>query len=185
MKQGIRHRDRRRTVHGVPAGAATFPASNGDPIMQSPDRPASSVSLPQAIEAEDVAIAELVGTVFEQAPLAERGHLLEPLLRPLGVLSLAAVANGVFAKMRMRGGWQDFKVRVEDVANVRGSDVVALVNYVQQASVDAIDRMGQVLSSSPGLMTSAAAALLAAAIVRWTRVHRRGPFAVRDDGRGT
>ena len=45
----------------------------------------------------DIAIPELVAAVYEAAPAVERGRLLEELLRPLGVLSLVAVAGGVFA----------------------------------------------------------------------------------------
>jgi hypothetical protein len=52
--------------------------------------------------ASDISIPVLVARVYESAPFAERGHLLEPLLRPLGVLSLLGIAGGVFASVRFR-----------------------------------------------------------------------------------
>lgn len=127
--------------------------------------PEASATAP-GCQVSEVTIAELVGELYEQAPPVERGHLLEHLLRPLGVLSVAVVANGIFSKIRFRSGWQELHVHPEDLRNVRGSDVVALVDYVQQAGVDALDRLAQALASSPLLATSAAAALVVAILVR-------------------
>lgn len=73
-----------------------------------------------------MSIAQLVGQVCEVAPAADKGRLLEQLLRPLGVLSLVAVADRVFAKIRFRGGWPELKVRLEVAQNVQTSDVIAL-----------------------------------------------------------
>jgi hypothetical protein len=78
-------------------------------------------------QVRDITIPHLVAQVYEAAPAAERGHLLEQLLRPLGALSLVAVADGIFAKIRFRSGWQDLNVRLEDIQNVRASHVMALV----------------------------------------------------------
>jgi hypothetical protein len=120
--------------------------------------------------ASDQAISLLAGAVYESAPIEERGRFLEQLLRPLGVLSLFAVAGGLFAKLRLRGGWESFSVRPEDLQLVRGDDVVALVDFVQQVSVDAVDGLAQLLASSPGWAGSAAAALLVTLLVRRARV---------------
>ena len=46
-------------------------------------------------QAAEITIPELVAEVYEGAPATERGHLLEQLLRPLGVLSLVAIADGM------------------------------------------------------------------------------------------
>ena len=122
--------------------------------------------------ASDATIALLVGEVYECAPLEERGRVLDHLLQPLGVLSLFAVAGGLFAKLRLRGGWENFSVRPEDVRNVRASDVIALVDYVQQVSVEAVDGLAQMLAASPLMAGSAAAALLVTLLVRRARARR-------------
>src|SRR4029453_2173124 len=55
-------------------------------------------------------VPKLVGEVYEAAPPRERSRLLEHLMRPLGVLSLAVVANGAFSKLRFFGGGPDPRV---------------------------------------------------------------------------
>jgi hypothetical protein len=130
------------------------------------------------VEVSELTVAQLVGKVYDDSPPGERGRLIEGLLRPLGVLSLAAVANGVFAKMRFRGGPHGVVVRPEDVQNVRSADVVALADHVQQAGVDAIDRLGPALMTSPVAAASAAAALLVAILVQ--RMRSRRDISVRD-----
>lgn len=120
----------------------------------------------------EAAIAQLVGQVYEFAPPAERRRLLEHLIRPLGVLSLVAVANGIFASIRFRSGWPDLNVRMEDAQNVQPGDVIALVDYVQQVSVNAVDGLAHLLSASPVLTSSAAATLLITVLVQRARTRR-------------
>jgi len=102
----------------------------------------------------------LVSKVYEEAPPAVRGRLLEHLLQPLGVLSLVAVANGVFARFALDQRWSHIKVNAEDAMRVHGSDVLALVQRVQQVSAGAIDGLAQVLAATPMHSSSAATALL-------------------------
>ncbi|MDD2924167.1 hypothetical protein [Rhodoferax sp.] len=130
--------------------------------------PASPVS-PQEV---DTSIAQLVGEVYEIAPAAERSRLLEHLLKPLGVLSLVAIANGVFASIRFRSGWPDVHVRAEDAQKVQPGDVITLVNHVQQVSVRAVDGLVNLLSSSPTITSSAAAALLITLLMQRARTRR-------------
>ena len=130
--------------------------------------PADGAGLPASNET----IATLVGEVYESAPLEERGRVLDQLLRPLGVLSLFAVAGGLFAKIRLRGGWENFSVRPEDLQNVRASDVIALVDYVQQVSIEAVDGLAQMLGASPMMAGSAAAVLLVSLLVQRARARR-------------
>lgn len=119
-------------------------------------------------DAEGVApsVAQLVAQVYEAAPAAEKSRLLEHLLGPVGVLGLLAVADGIFAKIRFRGGWPQLHVRLEDAQSVQASDVATLVDYVQQISVQAIDGLTQVISMSPIVATSASAALLLTLLVQ-------------------
>lgn len=119
----------------------------------------------------EVSLPHLVGTVFESAPAAERSRLLEHLMRPLGVLSMAVVANGIFSKLRFLGGWPDLHIRLEDAESIRTEDVVALVDYVQQASSNVMYGLVQVVSESPVLSATAGATLLIAALLKRSRAH--------------
>lgn len=123
-------------------------------------------------QVSDGSIAQLVGQVYELAPPAERGRLLEHLLRPLGVLSLVAVANGIFAKIRFRSGWPDMHIQLEDAQNVQTNDVITLVNYVQQVSVHAVDGLADMLAASPVMTGSAAAAMLMTVLLQRARTRR-------------
>lgn len=105
-------------------------------------------------------LAELVGSVYATAPAVEKTRLVAHLMKPLGILSLVAVANGVFASIRFRGASSDFPVDIKDVQRVQASDVIALASHVQQVSMDAVISLAQILSSSPAMMSSAAALLL-------------------------
>lgn len=125
-------------------------------------------------QAAEITIPELVAEVYEGAPATERGHLLEQLLRPLGVLSLVAIADGIFAKIRFRSGWQDLNVRLDDIQNVRASHVAALVDHAQQVSVEAVDGLAQMLTASPVLSGSAAAVLLVAVLLERARTRQSG-----------
>lgn len=130
----------------------------------------------------ETAIAQLVGAVYEAAPPAERSRLLAHLIKPLGVLSLVAVANGIFASIRFRAGWPDLKVPLEDVQNVQVVDVISLVTRVQQVSLQALDGLTSVLTSSPALTSSAAAALLLTVLLQ--RAHLRRASDSDDDAAG-
>ena len=114
----------------------------------------------------------MVGQVYESAAPVERSRLLEYLLRPLGVLALVSVANGIFANIRFRSGWPEVHVRAEDLRNVRPGDVIALVNHVQQVSLHAVDGLAGMLSASPGMTGSAAAALLVTLLMQRARNRR-------------
>ena len=96
------------------------------------------------------------------------------------MLSLVAVANGIFAKIRFRGGWPDLHVRLEDVQNVQASDIIVLVNHVQQVSVQAVNDLAGVLAASPVMMGSAAAALLMTLLLQRGRTRRASDCGVGD-----
>lgn len=131
---------------------------------------------PAAIPLDDTpseaTIAQLVGQVYAIAPPAERRRLLEHLLKPLGVLSVVAVANGIFANIRFRSGWSDLHVRLEDAQNVQPGDVITLVDYVQQVSLHAVDGLADMLAASPVMTGSAAAALLVTLLMQRARKRR-------------
>jgi hypothetical protein len=128
---------------------------------------AAAGELPGA--APEVSLPQLVARVYESAPAVERSRLLEHLMRPLGVLSMAVVANGIFSKLRFLGGWPDLHIRPEDAEAIRAEDVVALVDYVQQASSDVMYGLVQLVSESPVMSATAAATLLTAVLLKRAR----------------
>jgi hypothetical protein len=120
----------------------------------------------------EAAIAQLVGQVYASAPPSVRSRLLEHLIKPLGVLSLAVVANGIFASIRFRSSWPELKVRLEDVQAVQPRDVIALVNSVQQVSSHAVDGLAHLLAGSPVMASSAAASVLVTVLLQRARRRR-------------
>lgn len=136
------------------------------------DTPAAPSMAHADAQTSEATIANLVGQVYEIAPPAERTRLLEHLLRPLGVLSLVAVANGIFANILFRSGTPDLHVRVEDAQNIRPGDVITLVKHVQQVSVHAVDGLAGMLAASPVMTGSAAAAVLVTLLMQRSQ-HRR------------
>lgn len=104
-------------------------------------------------------LAQLVGKVYETSPPTLQIRLLHQLIRPLGILSLLSISNGIFAKVWFQSTGPDLQSQLEDAQNVRANDVILLVEYVQQVSVEAVDGLALLLSTSP-LMTSSAAAVL-------------------------
>ena len=142
--------------------------------MNPNDMPKPVSSNKSDCQVSEISIAQLVGQVYELAPPAERSRLLEHLLRPLGVLSLVAVANGIFASIRFRSGWPEMHVRMEDAQNVQARDVITLVNHVQQVSAHAVDGLASLLAASPAMAGSAAAALLVTVLLQRARTRRAG-----------
>jgi hypothetical protein len=127
----------------------------------------------QALVAYELSIAQLVGQVYESAPPAVQKRLLAQLIKPLGLLSLAAVANGIFASLRFRSAEVDVQARFESVNNtVQTHDVITLVNYVQQVSSQAVDGLADMLSASPMAAGSAAAAVLISVLMQRARKRR-------------
>lgn len=124
--------------------------------------------------ASEMTIPTLVAQVYEAAPAAQRCDLVATLLKPLGVLSLMAIANGIFAKIRFRSAGQELHVRIDDLQNVHAADMVALVHHAQQVSVETVDGLVQLLTASGtgSLATSAAAALLIGLLVQRARSRR-------------
>jgi hypothetical protein len=110
-------------------------------------------------------IPALVGAVYQTATPADRGRLIEVLMRPLGLLCLAAVSGGVFTAIRLRSGWDTLQVRLDDTLNIRAPDVAALADMVQQVDADLLYGLRNVLIS-PSMAGTAAAALLLAVLAK-------------------
>ena len=138
----------------------------------SPQDNREAVSPHAAGNAPDITIPELVGKIYDAAPIPERCRMLEHLMRPLGALALVGVCNGLFAKIWFRSGWHDLHIRAEDARTVQRIDVIALVDYVQQASAETINGLASLLATSPMMVYSAAAAVLVTVLLRRTQTRR-------------
>ncbi len=124
-------------------------------------------------------ISQLVAEVYETAPLTLRTHLLEQLIKPLGVLALVAISNGIFAKIRFKSGWPDMHVRWEDAQNVQSKDVAALAERVQQVGLHSFDGLAKILATSPVLTGSATATVLLALLYKTAKNRRESDGAVQ------
>ena len=98
-------------------------------------------------------------------------------MQPLGVLSLVAIANGIFAKIRFRSSWPDLQVRIEDITSVQVSDVIVLAERAQQVSIEGIDGLARLIAASPVVASSAAAALLVTMLMRHSKERRSDDHA--------
>ena len=105
-------------------------------------------------------LSQLVGKVFETAPTIGKRRLIEQLMRPLGLLSLVGIANGIFANMYLRSPSPGSRVGLDEVQKVQTSDVIALANCIQQVSMQAVHGLTQIITTSPTLASSTAAILL-------------------------
>lgn len=112
-----------------------------------------------------LSVPRLIGQVYEAAPLTLRARIIEQLMQPLGVLALMAVANGIFASIRLRD-CATSRVGIEDASVILPSDVVALADFVQQVSGEAVDGLSKLISTSPVYASSAAAAILLGVLLR-------------------
>ena len=134
----------------------------------------------QTLAAHQLSTAQLVGQVYESAPPAVQKRLLAQLIKPLGLLSLAAVANGIFASLRFRAAEGDTQARLDYVNNaVQTHDVITLVNYVQQVSLKAVDGLAEMLAASP--MVAGSAAVLVSVLVQRARMRRKDDTHHHDD----
>ena len=125
-------------------------------------------------ERTTLSIPQLVGAVYCAAPPDVRARMLEHLMRPLGVLSLAAVARGAFAKIRFRSGWPDLKIRADDLVAVKMADVTSLVEHVQQVDERVVVGLAELLQAWPRLCEHDAASTLSRLLCQRSRRNSLG-----------
>lgn len=77
-------------------------------------------------------IAARVADALERASVALRARILARLLRSVGLLALAVIANGAFAKHVARAT-SEITVSIEDAARATRDQIYELVRYVQQS----------------------------------------------------
>lgn len=101
-----------------------------------------------------------VAGLYRDAHAGLRAQLLERLLRPMGVLGLVAVADGVFAALRQRHGWQDAQVTAEDTTAVSADHVFQLATYLQERTPEALASLTDLLATHPAALATVSGALL-------------------------
>ena len=131
--------------------------------------PTHTAPAPSGVVEPNTSVPHLIGQVYESAPPNLRARMLEHLMRPLGILSLITIANGIFASIRLRNPSTDVMVAIEDTSAVQPNDVVKLADWVQQVSVEAFDSLAKLLSTSPVLTRSTAAVVLLSLLVQHSR----------------
>ncbi len=86
-------------------------------------------------------LSRLMGQAFEALPAAQRFERVTHLLKPLGMLARATVANGVFLNNQCGGQTPDMAVTAAQMQRIQASAVVDLADRVQQVSVEGLTRL--------------------------------------------
>lgn len=121
----------------------------------------------------DDTIASLTGAVYEQAPETEKVRFVELLLRPLGVMAAAVVANGVFGRLVVGRPAGVQGLSPDDIKGIQAQDIAQLAARAQDISWSVLEHMARLIASSPQMATTAtAAALLALLAHQRPRYHR-------------
>lgn len=77
-------------------------------------------------------VASSLADALDHASAPMRARMLASLLRSVGLLALAVIANGAFAKYVARAT-SDITVSIEDAARATREQIYELVRYVQQS----------------------------------------------------
>lgn len=154
--------------------------TSAQPTLQGPEIPIEQLVAEGYQSAPPVTksrmLSQLVGKVFETAPAVGKRRLIEQLMRPLGLLSLVGIANGIFANMHLRSASPGSRVGIDEVQKVQTSDVIALANCIQQVSMQAVHGLAQIITTSPTLASSAAAILLVQILSKQIKTQRVDDF---------
>jgi len=92
--------------------------------------------------------------------------MLEHLLRPLGVLSLVAVTNGIFNKMRPHDGGPEMRIDADDCQRVQTQEIADLIDRLQLTGSESVNGLVTIVAASPVMASSAAAVLLVEILTR-------------------
>lgn len=119
------------------------------------------------------AAARLVSRIYRSASAPLRADMLACLLRPLGTLSLVAVASGAFARLLQRDGVAPDRVPVEDVARYSSAQILELARFVHEVDPDTLEQLAALLTDG----TLGVTALSASALVLLYRRFRSASAA--------
>jgi hypothetical protein len=94
-------------------------------------------------------VAWLVARLYRSAGDGLRARLVSGLLRPLGVLAVAGVAGGAFARVLQHAPDGSWRVGLEDLAHISGHHVFELASFVEQRSPGALNALADLLGETP------------------------------------
>jgi hypothetical protein len=97
--------------------------------------------VPTMAETPREVAAATIADAMSRLHLAERARLLSRLVAGVGVLALAVVSGGAFARYAAVARQSDFVVTLEDAARATRAQVYELVRYVQQSNPELIVRV--------------------------------------------
>ena len=113
-----------------------------------------------AIAGQRAAVARLVSRVYRAANDAMRANMLASLLRPLGMLSLVAVASGAFARLLQRNGVVPDRISTADITQYSGDQILELALFVHEVNPDALQQLAEQLAQNTMGMTALSATTL-------------------------
>src|SRR5512140_1914795 len=149
-----------------------MPDEFDDALCHTPPRRAS-VPAADTSTRQRFAVARLVSRVYRAASAPIRADMLACLLRPLGTLSLVAVASGAFARLLQHNGGAPDRVVVEDIAQYSSDQVLELAVFVHEGHPEALQQLASLLANHPMGVT----ALSASALMLFYRQWRAEPSA--------
>lgn len=102
--------------------------------------------------------AATIADALSRLHLAERARLLSRLIAGVGVLALAVVSGGAFARYARVARRSEVTVTPEDAARATRSQLYDLVRYVQQSNPDLVARVRDELARYVGTAALAGSA---------------------------
>ena len=122
--------------------------------------------VPRSLRGLEVAAARLVSRIYRYANAPLRAEMLACLLRPLGTLSLVAVASGAFATLLQRdNGAALVSIPLEMAARYSSEQILELTLFVHEVNPSALGQLTALLSVG----ATGAVALSASALVLLSR----------------
>lgn len=113
-----------------------------------------------AITRQRFPVARLVSRAYRSASEPLRARMLACLLRPLGTLSLVAVASGAFGKFLHRDRATLDMSAIDDIARYSGDQFLELARFVHEVNPETLQQLVALLADN----TVGVAALSASAI---------------------
>lgn len=130
-----------------------------DPVHPS-HLPAVPGSVVDANAHHRTAAARLVARAYRSASVPLRADMLACLLRPLGTLSLVAVASGAFARLLLRDGVAPDRIPIEAVAHYSSAQVLELARFVHEVDPGTLEQLAALLTDSTLGVTALSASAL-------------------------
>lgn len=131
-----------------------------DDPMHRPHGPTVPGSVGDAMARHRTAAARLVARIYRSASEPLRADMLACLLRPLGTLSLVAVASGAFARLMQRDGVPPDRVPVEEAARYSSEQILELAHFVHEVDPDTFEQLAALLTDSTLGVTALSASAL-------------------------